>query len=136
MSYNRVLSITKSLYDVLSQNYSREGTFIPTKLRKGCFVIFAVKKDESPLHPLHWLEEKSKTSGMCYFRRMVINLQIEILIYVLSLCESNFPIYVQTTRNLLKWFFALDHYTYARWLTVHVFDLLTLPITHPDQGRI
>ena len=40
MSYNRVLSITKSLYDALSQNYFREGTFIPTNLRKGCFVIF------------------------------------------------------------------------------------------------
>ena len=39
VSYNRVLSITKSLYDALSQNYSGEGTFIPTNLRKGCFVI-------------------------------------------------------------------------------------------------
>ena len=92
----------------------------------------AVKKDESPLHPLQWLEEKSKTSGMCYFWRMVINLQIEILIFVRSLCEGNFPVYVQTMRNLLKWFFALDHYNYARWLTVHIFHLLSLPITHPD----
>ena len=58
----------------------------------------AVKKDESPLHPLKWLEEKSKTSGMCYFWRMVINLQIEILIFVRSLREGNFPVYVQTMR--------------------------------------
>ena len=58
----------------------------------------AVKKDESPLHPLQWLEEKSKTSGMCYFWRMVINLQIEILIFVRSLREGNFPVYVQTMR--------------------------------------
>ena len=28
--------------------------------------------------------------------------------------------------------FALDHTNYARWLTVHVFDLMSLPITHPD----
>ena len=40
MCHIRVLSITKSLYDALSQNYSCEGTFIPTNLRKGCFVIF------------------------------------------------------------------------------------------------
>ena len=92
----------------------------------------AVKKDESPLHPLQWLGEKSKTSGMCYFWRMVTNLQIEILIFVRSLREGNFPVYVQTMRNLLKWFFALDHYNYAWWLTVHVFDLLSLSITHPD----
>ena len=28
--------------------------------------------------------------------------------------------------------FALDHTNYARWLTIHVFDLMSLPITHPD----
>ena len=33
-------------------------------------------------------------------------------------------------RNLLKCFFALDHIHYARWLTIHVFDLISLPITH------
>ena len=29
-------------------------------------------------------------------------------------------------------FFALDHTNYARWLTIHVFNLISLPITHPD----
>ena len=32
-------------------------------------------------------------------------------------------------------FFALDHTNYARWLTIHVFDLISLPPTHPDVYR-
>lgn len=29
-------------------------------------------------------------------------------------------------------FFSLDHFDYARWITVHFFNLFPLPITHPD----
>ena len=60
-----------------------------------------------------------------------MNLQIEILVFVRFIREGNFSLYVQSLRNHSKWFFALDHYNYARWLTVHVFDLLSVPITHP-----
>ena len=57
---------------------------------------------------------------------------MEILVFVRSIREGNFHLCVQSLRNLLKWFFALDHTNYARWLTIHVFDLISLPITHPD----
>ena len=30
-------------------------------------------------------------------------------------------------RKLIRWYFALDHYNYARWLSVHIYDLLALP---------
>ena len=40
---------------------------------------------------------------------LLINLQIEILVIVRSVWEDNFPLYVQSLRNLLKSFFALDH---------------------------
>ena len=39
---------------------------------------------------------------------------------------------MQSLRNLLKCFFALNHTNYARWLTIHVFDLISLPTTHSD----
>ena len=32
----------------------------------------------------------------------------------------------------MKWFFALDHYNYARWQSVHLFDLLSLENSLPD----
>ena len=32
----------------------------------------------------------------------------------------------------MKWFFALDHYNCARWLSVHLFNLLNLENSLPD----
>ena len=32
----------------------------------------------------------------------------------------------------MKWYFALDHYNYSRWLSVHLFDLANLEVNHPD----
>ena len=32
----------------------------------------------------------------------------------------------------MKWFFSLDHYNYARWLSVHFFDLLSVENSLPD----
>ena len=69
---------------------------------------------------------------MAHHWSLVINLQIEILVFVRSIREGNFHLYVQPLKNLLKCFFALDHTNYARWLTINVFDLISLPTTHPD----
>ena len=29
-------------------------------------------------------------------------------------------------------FFALNHYNYARWVSVHLFDFVNLQLSHPD----
>ena len=50
---------------------------------------------------------------MAYYKSLVINLQIEILVFVSSIRKGNFPLYVQSLRNLLKFFYALDHTNYA-----------------------
>ena len=55
-----------------------------------------------------------------------------MLVFVHSIRKGNFHLCVQSLRNLLKWFFALDHANYARCLTIHLFDLISLPITHLD----
>ena len=95
-------------------------------------LVDAVKTDGSNLDPWKWLEEKFLSSSMAHYWSLVINLQIEILVFVCSIREGNFPLYVQPLRSLLKWFFALDHTNCARWLTIHVFNLILLPTTHPD----
>ena len=69
---------------------------------------------------------------MAHFWSLVINIQIEILVFVRSTREGNFHLYVQSLRNLLKWLFALDHANCATWLTTHVLDFISLPTTHSD----
>ena len=40
--------------------------------------------------------------------------------------------YVQVCDELCNWFHALDHTNYARWLPVHVRDMVMLSDTHPE----
>ena len=63
---------------------------------------------------------------------MILNLEIDILLFIRAIRESNFHLYVLCLKSVVKWFFALDHYNYARWLSVHLMDLNQLHINCPD----
>ena len=49
------------------------------------------------------------------------------LIFVRAHREQNFPLYVETLKALVPWFFVRDHYNYARWIPIHVCDMENLP---------
>lgn len=53
--------------------------------------------------------------------------------YIRSLREGNFQLYVETLTQILPWMFALDHTHYSRWLSVHVRDMMVLPEKHPEE---
>ena len=40
VSYKRILSITKSLYEALRTTFGHYKIFLPTNLKKGCFTVF------------------------------------------------------------------------------------------------
>ena len=65
-------------------------------------LVDAAKKEDTALTPIQWLNNKSSSSGMCYYWSLVIDLQIEILAFVRSIREGNFHLYVQSLRNLLN----------------------------------
>ena len=94
-------------------------------------LVDAVKEDKSELSLIIWLQEKASSNYMCYYLFVLMILQMEILIFIWSMGEGDFVLHVECLRNLLKWFFALDHFNCARWLIVHVFDLIYLPISCP-----
>ena len=79
-----------------------------------------------------WLCQKSVESEVFLYWKMVIELEISILVYIRSIREGNFKLYIETLRKLLKWFFTFDRYNYARWLTVQWFDLQNLESNFPD----
>ena len=64
--------------------------------------------------------------------KQILELQVHILIYIRSIREGDFQLHILALRALMKWYFALDHYNYTRWLTVHLFDLVNLEKQHPD----
>ena len=46
--------------------------------------------------------------------------------------EGNFHEYVEALLRLNPWVFSLDHVNYARWLSVHIRDMISLPEMHPS----
>ena len=86
----------------------------------------------SPLPIFEWLEQRIQVSEMCYYWKIIIDLQVLILIFVRSIREGNFLLYMESLWVALKWFFALDKYNYVRWCTVHWYDLLKLSQVCPS----
>ena len=72
---------------------------------------------------------------MCHYWYIIIGLMLNLLIFVRSIREGNFSLYVSSLKQVVKWYYACDHYHYARWVTVHVYDLVNLPTTSPYLGK-
>ena len=58
--------------------------------------------------------------------------ELTVLTFVRSIRTSDFPLYVDCLKYLCIWFFALDITHYARWLPVHIRDLISLESLHAD----
>ena len=68
-----------------------------------------------------------KKSPTFQFWDTVLRMEIMGLIFVRAHRQANFPLYVESLRSLVPWFFALDHHHYARWVPVHIRDMESLP---------
>ena len=74
----------------------------------------------------------SQTVPQFKFWSMIIELELLMTRFVRSLREGGFPLYVQSCDELCSLFHALDHTNYARWLPVHVRDMVQLAPQNPD----
>ena len=60
-----------------------------------------------------------------------MKLQADYLVSIRSMREDNFKPFHKILISLVKWVFIFDQYNYVRWLSVHIQDSLSLPITYP-----
>ena len=71
---------------------------------------------------------------MCNYWYLILTLQVDFLLYIHSVRESNVQFYVSSIKNLVKWIFAFNHYHHHVG-TVDFFDLMSLPDTCQDIYR-
>ena len=74
----------------------------------------AVVNDNSTLPAYEWLRLKSKSNQMCFIWKVIMDIQIQILIFVRTIREGNFLLFTQVLRKLMKWYFIFDHVHYSR----------------------
>ena len=56
-----------------------------------------------------------------------MDLEKKVLMFVRAHRAKDFFLYIQSLKDLVPYFFALDHGNYARWTSVHLRDLCSLP---------
>ncbi|KAK3880703.1 hypothetical protein Pcinc_014858 [Petrolisthes cinctipes] len=79
-----------------------------------------------------WCTQQAKASVHFDYWLKTLSLEVILLVYIRSLREGNFELYVQSLTQVMPWMFALDHTHYSRWLSVHIRDLMDLIDKHPE----
>ena len=74
---------------------------------------------------------RKKSPSFSYWDN-ALRLELLLLMYVRSIRTGDFELYKQSISKILGWCFILDHTHYARWLSVHLRDMVNLQKTHPD----
>ena len=83
-----------------------------------CLWINGVKHKHSSVQFDYWLK--------------TLSLEITLLLFVRSIREGNFQLYLESLTKIVPWMFALDHTHYSRWLPVHIWDMMLLSQKHPE----
>ena len=55
--------------------------------------------------------------------------------FIHSLHQASFTMYLDAVTELTPWFHALDHVTYARWIPVYLRDMAELLTRHSDVAK-
>ena len=78
-----------------------------------------------------WCQEKQTTTPNFHYWSITLQLEFLTLVYVSSIRAGNVDLYVASLKKIAEWCFSLDHTHYARWLPVHIRDMVTLKDMHP-----
>ena len=94
------------------------------KLQKEAFLTLQPEAEESEEI---WLQDMVRKSPTFQYWDTILRLELLVLLFVRAHREADFALYVSSLKALAKWFFALDHPNYARWIPVHIRDMENLP---------
>ena len=84
-----------------------------------------LKKDGEDISA--WELNMKKKSPTFHFWQLIQELELLGLAFVRSHRERNFEEYVECLREMVPWWFALEHPNYSRWVAVHISDMESLP---------
>jgi len=79
-----------------------------------------------------WCLKKVTAVPQFHFWYLTFQLELLLLVFVRSLPEANFELYIDAVSKIIPWFFGLDHTNSARWLPIHLRDMCRLNDVAPD----
>ena len=82
-----------------------------------------------------WCHQKEQVCPQFQYWSTVMELELCVMVYVRSLRQASFQMYLDALTELVPWFHALDHTNYARWIPVHLRDMAELSRMHPEVAK-
>ena len=73
-----------------------------------------------------WRISMCNSSATFHFWDLILELEVVLMVFLSSLREGKFDVYVESLKRMVGWFFALDQQNYARWLSIHIKDMQDL----------
>ena len=65
------------------------------------------------------------------YRLITLRMECDLLLFLRSIRSRNFQLYKYAIAKILPWLFAHDHFHHARWLSVHLNQMIMLQDTCP-----
>ena len=86
---------------------------------------------ESVLSFEQWCQVSAQQSVQFDYWLKTLSLEIIMLLFIRSICEGNFQLYMESLTSIVPWMFALDYTHYSQWLSMHIRDMVSLKEKHP-----
>ena len=105
------------------------------KLLKNAYEYYsnkAVANADAILSFETWCQKRLKESPQFHFWHLVLSMKLTIPSLVIAFREAKLALYCQALCASIPFFFATNDVNYARWLHVHLKDMLSLEHKHPD----
>ena len=100
---------------IVTVNYIKRARYC---LQVGPCVIYSklnkAHMDWSEDLILLWLANKSKINEIRFYWNLIPELMIDLLFFIRSCLEGKYVPYITSLCKFIHWYFALDHYNYAR----------------------
>ena len=118
--------------NVTRSRYAHQVTAASLKILRDHAYQNYQENEPSALSFDEWCEKQCQEQPQFKYWTIALYLELLVLQFVRSIRERNFKLYNQSLSQIIPWLFALDHINYARWLPVHIADMLNLIRSHPD----
>ena len=131
LSYGRAQSAL-NYHHIKRTRYARQLYLVSLSvLKRNAYSQYSSNVKGPPESFEMWNKRQSSDVHMFKYWSLVIELEQLMCRFVRSLRDGDFLLYVQVCDELCAWFFVLDHTNYARWLPIHVRDMVDLAVKHP-----
>ncbi|KAL8599464.1 hypothetical protein ACOMHN_029279 [Nucella lapillus] len=133
LTSGRAQSVLDAHHQIKRTRYAHQVSVMALYLlREQSYSNYCSGVQGPPESPEMWAQRSRQHNPMFMFWSTILELELLMCRFIRSLREGDFLLYVQVCDELCSWFHVMDHTNYARWLPVHVWDMVQLPEKHPE----